>query len=96
MSSPAHCSQLKPGEWQKQGESVESAVSRLQHRLTVARAGLTYEVDISLSGTQPEHLAEIVNAVTNSYLGKTKGEEFYGRDQRLAALRQARAEVRTN
>jgi polysaccharide biosynthesis transport protein len=85
--------QLKPGEWQKQGESLESAVARLQHRLLVARSGLTYQVEISLSGTQPEHLAEIVNTVTDSYLAKTKGEEFYGRDERLAALREARAEV---
>jgi polysaccharide biosynthesis transport protein len=89
----AALSQLKPGVWQKQGESMESAVSRLQRRLVVGRAGLTYQVDISLSGARPDHLAEIVNTVTKSYLSKTKGEEFYGRDQRLAALRQARTEV---
>jgi polysaccharide biosynthesis transport protein len=86
---------LKPGLWQKQGESTAAAVARLQRALVVARSGLTYQVDISLSGTRAENLAEIVNTITDSYLSKTKGEEFYGRDQRLAALRQARADVQS-
>jgi polysaccharide biosynthesis transport protein len=85
--------QLKPGLVQSPGESEAVAVARLQNRLRVERFGLTYQVYISLASTRPEHLAEIVNTITNSYLAKTKGEEFYGRDQRLAALRQARTEV---
>jgi polysaccharide biosynthesis transport protein len=71
---------LPPGVWQVPGESLESAVDRLQHSLTVGRDGQT-------------HLADIVNAVTDSYLDSIKGEEFYGRDERLESLRQARTEV---
>lgn len=84
---------LKPGVWQRRGESDDSAVQRLQKRLEVKREGMTYQVSVSLWGFQPEHLAEVVNAVTDSYLKKAKGDEFYGRDERLDALRQARAEV---
>jgi polysaccharide biosynthesis transport protein len=84
---------LKPGVWQAPGESLESAVDRLQHSLNVRRDGQSYQVQITLLGTDPTHLAEIVNAVTESYLEGIKGEEFYGRDERLDSLRQARTEV---
>ena len=84
---------LKPGVLQMPGESEESAVERLQKSLTAKRDGETYQVEITLGGYQPQNLAEVVNTVTNTFLDKTKSEEFYGRDERLAALRQARAEV---
>ena len=64
---------LKPGVWRFPGESLESAVDRLQHSLTVKRDGLSYQVRISLDGIDPTHLAEIVNAVTDSYLERHEG-----------------------
>jgi succinoglycan biosynthesis transport protein ExoP len=88
-------SKLKIGVWQFPGERLESAVGRLQHSLTVKRDGLSYQINISLQGSDPTHLAEIVNAVTDSYVNGTKGEEFYGRDKRLDSLRQERAEVQS-
>jgi polysaccharide biosynthesis transport protein len=78
---------------QHPGESEESAISRLQKRLDVTRAGLTYQMDISMESTIPDDLAEIVNTITDSYLKKMKNEEFYGRDERLASLKQARDQV---
>ena len=84
---------LKPGVWQVPGESEEAAVERLQKSITAKRDGPTYQVEITLGGNQPQNLAEVVNTVTDTFLDKTKSEEFYGRDERLAALRQARAEV---
>jgi succinoglycan biosynthesis transport protein ExoP len=87
---------LKPGVWQFPGETLESAVERLQHLITAKRDGLSYQVRISLQGSDPTHLAEIVNAVTDSYLEGTKDEEFYGRDRRLAALRQERTQVQND
>lgn len=85
--------QLKPGVWQVPGESEDSAVERLQRSLTAKRDGTTYQVEITLGGYQAQNLAEVVNTVTNAFVEKAKSEEFYGRDARLAALRQARAEV---
>jgi uncharacterized protein involved in exopolysaccharide biosynthesis len=61
-------SKLAPGVWQFPGESLESAVGRLQHSLTVKRDGQSYQVQITLDSPNPTHLAEIVNAVTDSYL----------------------------
>jgi succinoglycan biosynthesis transport protein ExoP len=84
---------LKPGVWQRPGEGLASAVERLQRMLTVRRDGLSYQVLINLQGPDPNDVATIVNAVTNSYLEGTQGEEFYGRDKRLESLRQERTEV---
>ena len=87
---------LKPGLVQKPGESEELAVARLQKRLSVARNGLTYQMYITVQGGSPDNLAEIVNTVTNSYIRKMKGEEFYGRDERLETLKQARDKVQSD
>jgi succinoglycan biosynthesis transport protein ExoP len=84
---------LKPGMWQHPGENLDSAVARLQNGLTVKRDGQSYQLDISLQSGNPRYLAAIVNAVTDSYLDEVKDEEFYGRDERLDSLRQARLEV---
>jgi capsular polysaccharide biosynthesis protein len=86
---------LPQGVWQNRGESEPSAVARLQRELTVNRIGTTYQIEIGLLGQDPEHLADIVNAVTQSFLAKTKQEEFYGRDERLATLRETRDELET-
>lgn len=84
---------LEPGVWQHPGETFESAVERLQNSLTAKHDGQSYQLDISLQGSNPRYLAAVVNAVTDSYLDEVKDEEFYGRDERLDSLRQARNEV---
>lgn len=87
---------LPGGVWQLPGESEQSAVQRLQNALSVSRNGMTYQMFIELKGARPDHLAEIVNAVTNTYIEKTRGDEFYGRDQRLATLQDERRRVQTD
>jgi len=86
---------LPPGTWRFPGESEESAVTRLQASLDIARVGTTYQVGITLHGSRPGRLAEIINAVTNTYIEKAKDEEFYGRDERLDTLRQERARIQS-
>lgn len=86
---------LPEGTWRFPGESEESAVARLQGSLDIARIANTYQVGITLQGGRPGKLAEIVNAVTNTYIDKAKDEEFYGRDQRLDTLRQERARIQS-
>jgi polysaccharide biosynthesis transport protein len=86
---------LPAGMWQLAGESEQSAVGRLQGSLDIARIANTYQVGITLQGVRPGHLAEIVNAVTTTYIEKAKDEEFYGRDERLENLRQERARIQT-
>jgi uncharacterized protein involved in exopolysaccharide biosynthesis len=84
---------MPPGTWQYPGESIHSAVGRLQRAITSERVGQTFQVEISIEGQRPEHLADIVNTVTTVYLEKAKSEEFYGRDDRLASLKEEQARV---
>jgi len=86
---------LPPGTWGPPNESEQSAVARLQGALEIARIGNTYQVAITLMGYHPDKLAEIVNAVTNTYIEKAKDEEFYGRDERLENLRQERIRLQS-
>ncbi|MFT4114295.1 GumC family protein [Silvibacterium sp.] len=84
---------LPAGAWKFPGESEQSAVDRLQRSLEVKRIGETYEMGITLAGYDPKHLADVVNAVANTFTDDTKKEQFYGRDESLETLRQNRAEL---
>ncbi len=84
---------MPPGTWQFPGETEHSAVLRLQGALGIERIERTYQVEIGISGSRPEHLADIVNAVTAVYIEKAKSEEFYGRDDRLASLKEEQARI---
>jgi succinoglycan biosynthesis transport protein ExoP len=87
---------MPPGMWQYPGETERSAVQRLQGALTVMRVGQTYQVGIGVEGSRPEHLAEIVNTVTTVYIEKAKSEEFYGRDDRLASLKDEQTRIQND
>jgi len=84
---------LPPTLWLFPGETDHSGVLRLQQQLDISRVGNTYQVRIALNGPRPEHLAEIVNTITSTYLDKAKSEEFYGRDDRLASLKEERDRI---
>lgn len=84
---------LPPGIWQYPGEPERSAVQRLQNSLDISRVGQTYQVEISIEGTRPEHLADIVNTVTAVYLEKAKSEEFYDRGGQLSSLKNEEARI---
>lgn len=79
--------------WQQQGEPDRRAVERLQKDLKIEPVPDTYQIVVSLEGKVPDGLADIVNAVVDTYLQKAKGEEFYASDQRLESLRQDRERI---
>jgi succinoglycan biosynthesis transport protein ExoP len=72
----------------RSGPALPYEIQVLQNTLDVKRIGSTYEMSIELTGPSPNGLAEIVNAVTDTYVQKAKNEEFYGLDDRLATLHQ--------
>jgi len=84
---------MPAGLWRYSDETEQSAVQRLQQSLDISHIGNTYQIEIGLNGPRPEHLADIVNTVTTVYLEKAKSEEFYGRDERLATLKDERNRV---
>lgn len=84
---------LPPGTLGYPGEPERSVVQRLQSALDISHVGQTYQVEISIEGPRPEHLADVVNTLTAVYLEKAKSDEFYGRDQRLELLKQEQARI---
>jgi succinoglycan biosynthesis transport protein ExoP len=87
---------MPAGLWLYPGETERSGVARLQHSLDIERVGNTYQVQITLEGFRPEHLADIVNTVTNVYIEKARSEEYYGRDDRLATLKDELSRIQSD
>jgi succinoglycan biosynthesis transport protein ExoP len=73
--------------WQKPAETERQAVERLRERLQVASVPDTYLLRVSLEGDRPQGLAEVVNAVTTTFIERMKSEEIFGADERSKHLR---------
>ena len=68
------------------GPATEGEIVQLANSVSAHRVGLTYQVEISITGQQPQGLAEKVNALTEKYVEKMHSEEFYDLDKRLNTL----------
>jgi uncharacterized protein involved in exopolysaccharide biosynthesis len=79
---------LPPFAWRRGGESMQSAVTRLQKSLKVERVLTSYQLSISLVYASPE-----VNAVTNAYLEEGRKDEHAVIDQRLKLLGEERQRI---
>ena len=87
-------SRLPPGIRHRTGPPLPSEIANLQHSLDAKRIGTSYEMSIGLLDSSPDGLADIVNAVTNSYVERIRNEEFYGLGDRLNTLRQEGVHLR--
>jgi capsular polysaccharide biosynthesis protein len=84
----------------RSGPALPYEIQVLQNLLEVKRISSGYEMSIGLKSFTPngltnvfpgptrDGLADIVNTVTETYVEKTKNEEFYGLDSRLETLHQ--------
>jgi polysaccharide biosynthesis transport protein len=76
--------------WQEPKESEQHAAERLVDALKVEWIPDTFLISISLQGTKPRGLDEIVNAVVNAYLSRQERQELSGSDMRVKLLEQRR------
>lgn len=79
--------------WRQPNESERRAVDRLREAMVVRSIPDTYMIEITLQTAKKEGLAEIVNAVVNSYLDRMKAERVYGADIRIRSLEVREAEL---
>jgi uncharacterized protein involved in exopolysaccharide biosynthesis len=84
---------LPAGMWQKQGESEQSAVTRLRAALKVERMLSSYEVRISLEGRDPATVTRVVNEVTSAFLRLGRSDEMAQSEQQLQLLLAERQRV---
>jgi polysaccharide biosynthesis transport protein len=66
--------------------SERKYIEFLQKQVSVRAVPDTYMVRIVLEGEKKETLAEIVNAITTSFLETTKSEQIFGSVERMEAL----------
>jgi len=79
--------------WQLPKESEQHAAERLVDALKVEWIPDTFLISISLQGTKPGGLDEIVNAVVNAYLSRQERQELSGSDMRVRLLDQRRGNL---
>jgi succinoglycan biosynthesis transport protein ExoP len=79
--------------WTLPDESLQSASVRLQKNLKVERETGSYQLSISLSGSDPRAITTLVNAVVNNYIAKERADELAQSDQQLQLLRQDRVRI---
>jgi polysaccharide biosynthesis transport protein len=80
----------------RSGPVLASEIEGLLKDLIVKRVGTSYEMSVGLSGPAPHGLAEIVNAVTNTYIERAKNPQFYGVNDRLKTLNQEKQRLQTS
>jgi polysaccharide biosynthesis transport protein len=60
----------------RSGPVLPSEMESLLKDLRVKRVGTSYEMSVGLSGPTPRGLAEVVNAVTDTYVERAKNPQF--------------------
>jgi polysaccharide biosynthesis transport protein len=97
-TASAALDQLGPRRWlaQAPGESDRFAAERLVKMLKVEPVVDSYLVRISLAGSDPEGLDEIVNAVAKAYLSRAAKRELDGTDVGLQLLTSRQSELEQN
>jgi len=78
--------------WQGPDETITASITRLQESLEVTAVHGSYTISVALPGSRKEGLAEIVNAVVDSYLATQRSETLFAGDDRVKALEVYRAE----
>ncbi len=79
--------------WQRPEETERRAVERLRESLQVSAVPDSYLLRLSLEGDAPDGLAEVVNAVSQTFIERMKSEEIYGADERTKNLRTREQEL---
>lgn len=79
--------------WRKPDETERRATDRLRAALQIAPVPDTYQVTVALEGERPEGLAEIVNAIMESYLQAARTELVFDSEARLRNLEGEKAQL---
>jgi uncharacterized protein involved in exopolysaccharide biosynthesis len=82
--------------WRFPGETEDAAITRLQQNLKVERDQGSYQLSITLAGSNPEAIAEMVNAICEAYIHGERTDELAQSDQQLQILKTERDRIRAS
>ena len=85
---------VPPGVWRQPGESLQMAAFRLGKSVQASRQGTSYQIAISLTGTNPKDVAQMVNALTATFLAASRRDELAGSNTRIKILREERTRIK--
>ena len=80
-------------EWTMPGESEQRAAERLQKNLKVDREEGSYQLSISLGGSDPTVTSALVNAVADTYISQERLDELAQSDQQLRVLEEEKQRI---
>jgi capsular polysaccharide biosynthesis protein len=79
--------------WRRPDESERLAVERLRRTIHINALPDTWMIEVSRQAEQAQGLANLVNAVVETYVARMQDELVFGSDQRVGNLEERRAEV---
>ncbi|SFS07151.1 Uncharacterized protein involved in exopolysaccharide biosynthesis [Granulicella pectinivorans] len=82
--------------WRFPQETDDAAIDRLRTNLKVERDQGSYQLSITLAGSDPEAIADVVNAVSEAYIHGERSDELAQSDQQLQILKTERDRLRNN
>ena len=82
--------------WRFPGETDDAAVTRLQQNLKVERDQGSYQLSITLAGSDPDATAQMVNAICEAYIHGERSDELSQSDQQLQILKTERDRIRAS
>ena len=79
--------------WTLPKETPHTAVVRLQKNLKVEREMGSYQLSVTLGGSDPKGLAALLNSIVKTYIAKERLDELGQSDQQLTLLMEERKRV---
>ncbi len=79
--------------WTLPKETPHTAMVRLQKNLKVERETGSYQLSVTLGGSDPKGLAALLNSIVRTYIMKQRLDELGQSDQQLALLMEERKRV---
>lgn len=86
---------LPASTYQMFGATPAQAAEAIQTQMKVVRVASSYQVSISLKGTDPQKTADIVNAITSAYVAAVRKTTAEQSDQRAQLLGEERQRIET-
>jgi Mrp family chromosome partitioning ATPase len=79
--------------WVEPNETMDHAAERLQGALEIQPVPDTYQITVTLESKRRDGIADLVNAVTTTFIERAKSEEFYASDERVRNLTLDRSRI---
>ena len=79
--------------WAEYGFSKEKATEQIHTNIKVGRLSTSYEVSLTLKGSDPDKVTELINAIAYTYLDLVHKEIYVENDERTGLLEKERERV---